>query len=476
MSINHGIQTGESPTRIQAITQIGNTCVAIGTAPVNLATDPKVNEPILCFDEAEAFKYFGGGNNVEDYTLLEAINVFFKTYKTGPLVLINVLDPAKHKTAVTDEAVTLINKFAKIATKGIKLDATFKLKVGSDIKVKGTDYTVSFNSDGGIDIVGLTFDGACTISYEKLNPSAITKQDVIGGVDVATGKLTGISLINSVFTSIGRVPTIGIAPGFSHEPTVGLALTSAMQNINEIFKGIALTDIDSTTTTTYTAVGAWKNNNSYTEPEQFNLWPMVKIGKTKYHMSTLAAATIYKTDEKNEGIPKKSPSNEAIKITGLCLADGTSVNLTLSQANALNDQGVATGLNFIGGWKLWGNRTGCYPANHDIKDNMLPVKRMFLWDNVNFTLNFWNKVDNPGDKKLINLIVESYQDYYNGLTNLGHILGGKITFDESENPLTSLLAGKYRFDRKFSPPGVAELIVSYIEYDPEYMKTLFGGA
>ena len=49
------------------------------------------------------------------------------------------------------------------------------------------------------------------------------------------------------------------------------------------------------------------------------------------------------------------------------------------QAAYLNGEGVITALNFIGGWKSWGNRTAAYPASTDPKDTFMPTRRMFNW-------------------------------------------------------------------------------------------------
>ena len=86
-----------------------------------------------------------------------------------------------------------------------------------------------------------------------------------------------------------------------------------------------------------------------------------------YHFSAAAAALIADTDYNNDGVPYVSLSNKSLKISGLCLADGSEVILDMEQANLLNSQGINTAIN-MNGWKAWGNRTACYPGNTDIKD------------------------------------------------------------------------------------------------------------
>ncbi|GLI54751.1 hypothetical protein PM10SUCC1_02660 [Propionigenium maris DSM 9537] len=470
-SINHGVRTGEKPTSIAGIIQSGNTAVIIGTAPVNTAPDPKVNTPVICYTEKEALEAFGWSDNWKEYTLCEAIDVFFRLFKVGPIVMINVLDPKVHKISVTDAAITFTKGVAKVEDKGVLLDT---LEITG--KVQGTDYTAEFNEDGSVNLIAITIaDGDLTVSYEKLDPSAVDDEDIIGGVDPTTLKNEGLALIPNVFTKYNRVPNIGLAPGWTHIPAVAQSLVSSMKDINEVFNGIALTDIDTETIDAYSKVPEWKNENSYVHENQYNFWPRANLGDKVYHISTLVAASMYIIDQNNEDIPFESPSNKLLMTTGICLSDGTEVELNLGQANYLNDNGIATSINFNNGWRLWGNRTGCYPSNTDVKDNTITNKRMFIWDNNNFTLTYWLDVDKPATPKLMDKIVDSYNDYYNGLVTKQAILGGRIEFNQSENPTTSLIDGKYYFKRYMGPVGVAELIESDLEYDTEYLKTLFGG-
>ena len=87
-----------------------------------------------------------------------------------------------------------------------------------------------------------------------------------------------------------------------------------------------------------------------------------------------------------------------MQINGCCLKDGTEVVLGPDEAGYLNGQGVVTALNFIGGWKCWGNRTACYPSNTDPKDAFICIRRMFNWHAQTFIQTYWAKVDKPINK------------------------------------------------------------------------------
>ena len=178
-------------------------------------------------------------------------------------------------------------------------------------------------------------------------------------------------------------------------------------------------------------------------------------------------------DSTNGDIPYESPSNKSMQINGLCLEDGSEVSMNKEQANYLNGQGVVTALNFLGGWKVWGNRTGCYPANTDPKDAFICVRRMFIWHAQTFILTYWAKVDKPITKRLIQTIIDSENLRLNGLTSQGALLGGRIEFLSEENPTTDLLDGKIKFHTYLTPPVPARVIENVIEYDPSYFSTLF---
>ena len=156
------------------------------------------------------------------------------------------------------------------------------------------------------------------------------------------------------------------------------------------------------------------------------------------------------------------------------LKNGKEVWLAPDQAAYLNGEGIVTALNFIGGWKAWGNRTSIYPSVTDPKDAFIPLRRMFNWIGNTLTLTFWQKVDFPVNRRLVETILDSANIWLNGLSARQFILGGRIEFREDENPTTDLMDGIIRFHVYVTPPTPAREIDFILEYDPEYLKTLFG--
>ncbi|MBR1437153.1 MAG: phage tail sheath family protein, partial [Synergistaceae bacterium] len=155
---------------------------------------------------------------------------------------------------------------------------------------------------------------------------------------------------------------------------------------------------------------------------------------------------------------------------------GEEIDLGYDEANYLNSQGIVTAMNFANGWVAWGNHTGCYPTSTDVKDNFIPLRRMFDWIGNKFILTFWSKVDDPANTTLIRTGLNSFNYFLNGLTSQGAIVGGRIEFLSPENPLTDLMGGILRFHLYIAPPPPAEQIWAILELAPAYYDTLFSAA
>lgn len=482
MGFFHGVKASEVPTSIIAPVQTtAGLPVVFGTAPVHLTDNPAayVNKPVICYSWAEAVAALGYSADWDVYTLCEAMYSEFKLYAVKPIIFVNVLNPATHKTAVSSVSKDLATDKTVSLNDPVIL-STLKVKASSEASadaVLNTDYTAAYDDDGKL-IITVLPDGALAentsivVTYDKVDPTAVTANNVIGGVD-SSGNSTGLELIDQIYTLFSMVPGIVAAPGWSEDPTVAAVMKAKCLNISELFRCICLTDIDTAQVTKYADVNAWKNNNNYTGTNQGVCWPCVRMGDMVFHMSTHLMGVIGVTDAANDDVPYQSPSNQSLQATGLCLKDGTEVTLSLPQANLLNSQGVITGLNFSGGWKLWGNYTGAYPSITDVKDSFICVRRMFDWQYQTFILTYWQKVDQPLTPRLVKTIVDSEQIRLNGLVSRGFLLGADVKFLEEENPTTDLLNGIIRVHSYITPPVPAQEIDDILEYDVNNFQTLF---
>ena len=311
------------------------------------------------------------------------------------------------------------------------------------------------------------------LSYTMLDPASVTSEDIIGGVDTNTNKTKGLELIEEVYPRFGLVPGIIIAPGWSHDTGVAAVMKAKEHNICGHFNAISVCDIDTSTVKTYTKASEWKNKNNFADKDCILCWPMLTLAGKKYHISGQLASLMNYIDSQHDDIPYYSPSNKSLQADGACLADSTEVFLNNAQAAYLNGQGIVTAINFIGGWKAWGNRTTIYPSNTDVKDNFITNRRMFNWVGATLVTSFWAKIDEPANKRLINSIVDSANIWFNGLTAKGALLGGRVEFREDENTTTDLMDGKLYFHVFITPPAPARDIEFVQEYDPDYISTLF---
>ena len=299
----------------------------------------------------------------------------------------------------------------------------------------------------------------------------------VPGVDASTGKETGLELIRQIYPTLGMVPGLILAPGCSHAPTVAAALQAKTENINGNFNCSCLLDIsaDSDGAVVYTSVKGAKEALGASSAHAAALWPMVAVGEKKYYFSAMFAALTAYTDANNADVPYESPSNKDLRITATVLKDGTTVALDQQQANdVLNANGVITAIN-ANGFKSWGNNTAAYPSTTDPKDRWWAVRRFFDWDGNNFIQTYFQKVDKPGNKRLIQSIVDSQNIIGNGYVARDYCAGYRVEFRSDENPVTNLLAGHLTVHTYLAPYIPAEYIENIREYDVDALESAIGG-
>jgi len=483
----HGVYVGEAPTSIRppVTADAGLPCV-VGAAPVCLGTRANVNKPVLCMSYAEFLTKFGTGP-VADYSLSEFAKVYF-SYGVGPIVVINVLDPADldHMTAVPRAAFawTSGQLSQTIAIHGIDhttvviddgaapTPTPYPLTTGYTLAYDDDGYTVVTRLAGGA--MGSGALPACMLTYSKMKPSGVVAADVIGSV-TGGGVAKGLYCLEDVYPRLQYAPGLILAPGFSHDPTVMAAMVARAASFNGIFNAIAVCDLDPDDyeIADYSEAAAWKSDNGYTSNNLICCWPKVTLGTETHWMSCHFAGLANQVDAgSGNGVPYCSPSNHAMLIDGTCLDDGSEVFLTLAQANALNGQGIVTAINWTG-WRLWGNRTAGYPASSDPKDTFIPIRRMTLWLGNTLVLTYFSQVDSALNRRLIESVVDSANIYLNGLKGQQAILAGEVVFAEADNPSTDLLNGHATFRIYWTPPPPVEAITFIVEYDVTALAGLF---
>jgi hypothetical protein len=471
MSFKHGVYVQEVPTKVSAQQNVNSAIpVVFGTAPKGQA-----QVPVLVRSYAEAVEAFGYSDNFDSFTLSEFISAHFLLYKNSQAILVNVLDIEKSKKATTG-TIDITQSTTLTDIQYPVLDS-IKIKKGSTDLVKGTDYVVYLNDVGYLAIripagstVVLPAIGL-TLTYDVTDPSKVKNTDLIGGLDSATGKRTGFELLDTIIPSFGVIPGLVLAPKYSTDPSVAVAMTAKAQSINTMFKAFSLVDLDTKTIKTKKDAIAAKKTG---DPGQYICWPKISFNGKQYHISTHLAGAIAQMDAENNGIPSNSPSNRALKADGCILADGTPVTVGLDDANDLNGAGIGTMLSFIGGPRVWGNRTSAYPNASDVKDVFISAKRMMFWINNWIIVDTWRDVDGNITKRFVESITDRHNLRFNGLVSMGALLGGRCVFNPADNPPQQMLGGKIKFELAVGIAPVAESVEFSIEVDTEYLSTISG--
>ena len=473
---DHGVFVSQQATSVSTpVLADSGIPFAIGTAPVQSAAAPgKAGIPVLCTSWDEAVEQLGYSDDWETYSLCEVMYSHFKLFASQPLILYNLLEPAEMDEEVAAQDYPVDDHQVALPLEAIASSIVVQVP-GEEPEsptalVEGTDYAVRYNSDDNACIVELLGDSTSyeaetlNIAYSKVDGSGIEAADVAMAVDA----------VDLCMTELGVIPDLLIAPGWSGDTEVAAVMAAKAPKINGLFEGKTLIDIDSNTNRRYTEAVAVKTRNNFVDKAEVVCWPCVKLGERMYHLSTQFSGLMAEVDTGNSGIPYESPSNKNLQMDSLCLEDGTEVNLTWEQANILNSNGICTALNFMSsGWVAWGNYTACYPSNTDVKDYFIPVSRMFAWVGNTVIRTTWSKLDKPMIPRLADNIQNTFNIWLNGLTGSQYILGGRIEFLEEENPATDLMAGIMRFHIYITPPSPAQEIDFILEYDVDYLSSLF---
>ena len=477
-----GVHVFEKATSVQTpkVATVGIPFV-VGTAPVQSAAKPaKSNVPVLVTSWDEAVEKLGFSYDWESYTLCEFMYSHLQLFGAQPVIFCNILDPEAMKKAVEAKDYDVTDHKATLPIGAV----AGSIKVKATVDVEGTpteqelkadeDYSILYDRDDTdtyVCIVELLEDGSAydaetvNIAYNEANPTTATVADVVDGV----------AQVDACLTAVGLVPDLIAAPGWSHNTVVAAVMATKAAAINGLFKGKAVIDADSGAdgVTEYSQLSGYKNKNNFVDVDQILCWPMVQLGDYRFHLSTQICGLMATVDAGNRGIPYESPSNKNLKMDACVLKDGTPVNLTWNQVDLIaGSWGVVTAVNFLdSGWVAKGNYTACYPGNTDVKDQFIPVSRMFDFIGNTLIRTFWSKLDKPMTPALRDSILQTCNIWLGGLTGGGYLYGARAEMLAEENPLTSLLDGIITLHIYNAPPVPAQEIDFILEYDVSYMET-----
>ena len=453
----------------EVATQSGTVAVYVGIAPVNLIRGfaERVNAPVKLSDMKNAQEYMGYSKNWATFDLCEAFHVHFANSigNVGPMVAINVLNPAVHKkTEQTTKSITFVNGRATFESDTIILDTLVIAE-----KVEGTDFTIGYDFGRGqvvITAIGDAITGTATVTYSEVDVSMVSVEDIIGNA-TESGAYTGLGCIGLVYQELNLIPNLLICPGWSKSPEVYKAMIAASTKINGHWDAFIYADIPVLDASGETAVKVdtislaknWKKTNGYVNERSKVFWPQAKdTAGNIYHASVLGAWLSMIVDASHDGIPMESPSNKAVPVAKQYFgADSTNRGFDQNTANDLNANGITTVVYWGGQWVLWGPHTAAYEHgavsdNRNIFDNSI---RMMMHVSNSFQAEHALTIDQPMTRAMADTIKNREQEKADAWAAMGAFIGTPVVaFNQNDNSTAAIVEGDFvwSFEGTPTPP------------------------
>lgn len=468
----HGVETveverGPRPVRTVKSAVIG----LIGTAPIGA-----VNVSTLTLSEKDAAAF---GPQLPGFTIPQALDAIYD-HGAGTVIVINVLDPATHKTAVANEAIAFDASTDRVKlAHGAVAALVLKSTDGATTYVAGTDYTADLGTGEIVRIKGggIVAGGSAKANYDYADPTKVTAADIIGAVNEA-GVRTGLKALKDTYNLFGFFAKILIAPAFCTQNSVATELIAMADQLG------AIAYIDAPIGTTYSQALAGRGPagtiNFNTSSDRVRLcYPHVKVydpvlnAERLEPLSARAAGLRAKVDL-DKGFWWSSSNQELAGVIGVERQLSAMIDDPQSEVNLLNEVGITTVFNSYGtGLRLWGNRSAAWPTVTHMR-NFENVRR--TGDVINESIRYFSQqyIDMPLNQALIDSLVESVNGYGRKLIGDGALIGFKAWYDPARNEATELAAGHLLISYKYTPPPPLERLTYETEITSEYLVTLKG--
>lgn len=353
MTFHHGSETervngGSVPVSVVDSAIIG----IVGTAPIGA-----VNELTVCLTKKD-FAKFGTILN-QGFTLPDAFDILAR-YAAGKVYVVNVLDPAKHRTEVTNETLTQ-DKNTLIATTAHKgLISVTDVKIGGRI-LSESEYGVDLQN-GVITLKALAGEQDLTASYIYADPTKVTEDDIKGGLDSLTGKRKGFELLRDGFNLYGADAKILICPEFDKTASCAAALATLADQLHakayiQLPKGTSLSKA-------IQGRGPMGTINASASNENVRHFFPYALGSSNT-LESLAthAAGLRMLIDVEKGYWYSTSNKELKGVIGMEVPLTARVDDKQSETNLLNAVGITTIFNSFGtGFRLWGNRSSNFPT------------------------------------------------------------------------------------------------------------------
>lgn len=472
----HGIETTEVERGPRAIRVVKSAVIAlVGSAPIG-----PVNTLTLSLTETDDAQFGPESLTGQGFGIPEAL-AGIHAFGTGTVLVVNVLDPAVHRSEVSGQERQFGDNDLLRLEHGALQTLTLKSTDGATTYQAGSDYTANLLTGEvkRLPAGSIAANAQVKADYAHADPSLVTAADIIGAVNVA-GQRSGLKAFADSYTLFGFFPKLFLAPGFSTLASVSAELIGTAGQMG----GVAYIDAPIGTTVQQVIAGRGPAGtiNFNTSSDRVRLcYPHVKVydaatdGERLQPLSIRAAGLRAKVDN-DKGYWWSSSNHELVGVLGLERPLTARIDDPFSEVNLLNENGITTVFNSFGtGLRLWGNRTAAWPSVTHMK-NFENVRRTkdIIDESIRYSsLQF---VDMPVTQSLIDSITESVNLFGRKLIGDGALLGFECWFDPARNPQTQLESGHMLFNYKLTVPPPFERGTFETEITGEYLANLKGTA
>jgi len=279
--------------------------------------------------------------------------------------------------------------------------------------------------------------------------AAETATNVIGTTD-GTGQKTGMQALLAAQAQLGVKPKILGTPGLETQ-----AVTAALAVVAQKLRGFAYARAIGETVA---AATLYRANFSARElmllMPDFLAWDTATSANVTSYAAARAMGMRALIDE-TVG-PHKTLSNIAVQgVVGLTKDIHWDIEDAGSEAGLLNAAEVTALVRTDTGYRFWGNRTTAEAESLFAFESTTRVAQLLADTVVNGML--W-AIDKPLTPALAKDIIETINGFGRQLKAQGIVLGFNARFDEANNSLASLKAGKLRIDYDYTvPPPLEDL-------------------
>jgi phage tail sheath protein FI len=279
-------------------------------------------------------------------------------------------------------------------------------------------------------------------------PAAVASNTI--GITLPNGRRTGMQALLDAKDILGIKPKILGTPGLESQ-----AVTTALAVVAQKLRGFGYARAIGTTVPELTAYRALfaARELMLLAPDFIAFDPVAEANVTSY--AAARAMGLRALIDEQVG-PHKTLSNTAVAgVLGVTQPMRWDIEDQSTDAALLNAAEVTAVVRTDAGFRFWGNRTAAESGSPFAFEGTVRVAQLLTDTIVHGML--W-AIDKPLTPSLAKDIIETVNGLFRGLKAAGVILGATAWFDEANNDIAGLRAGKLRIDFDYTvPPPLEDL-------------------